>query len=103
RLECVQPTPLRRRESISRAGKLLPRTWPAMSQVPTKTSSSRSITNLSHEMGEVEVQSTEREGDRVCTLRSTAVCRPDHPHPRRKGASTSPARSAGEVIRYAAC
>ena len=43
RLECVQPTPLRRRASISRAGKPLPRTWPAMSQVPTKTSSSRSM------------------------------------------------------------
>ena len=43
RLECVQPMPLRRRDSISRAGKPLPRTWPAMSQVPTKTSSSRSM------------------------------------------------------------
>ena len=46
RLECVHPIPLRRRASISRAGNPLPRTWPAMSQVATKTSPSRSMASL---------------------------------------------------------
>ena len=40
-LLCVQPTPLPSREGSSLAGKPLPRTWPEMSQVATKTSSSR--------------------------------------------------------------
>src|SRR6185437_3300955 len=43
RLLCVQPTPLVSRDGNSRAGNPLPRTWPAMSQVATKISSSRSI------------------------------------------------------------
>src|SRR5207245_269747 len=37
----VRPTPLRSRLSRSAAGKPLPRTSPARSQVPTKTSGSR--------------------------------------------------------------
>ncbi len=40
--------------------------------------------------GEVETRSGEGEGDRVGTLHPYASGRPDHPHPRRKGASTSP-------------
>ena len=59
--------------------------------------------------GEVETRSDEGEGDRVGTRHDRIgtrlggepgyegrACRPDHPHPRRKGASTSPAL-AGEV------
>jgi len=40
------------------------------------------------------VRSTEGEGDRVGTPLLFAPCRPDypHPHPRRKGASTSPVK-----------
>jgi hypothetical protein len=45
-------------------------------------------------MGEVKTRSGEGEGDRVGTLHSSrrqnAARRPDHPHPRRKGASTAP-------------
>ena len=39
------------------------------------------------------VRSTEGEGDRVGRLDKNAACRPDRPHPQRKGASTSPART----------
>ncbi len=39
-LEAVSPTPFRSRLSSSAAGKPLPRTRPAKSQMPTKTSSS---------------------------------------------------------------
>jgi hypothetical protein len=41
KLEWVQPIPFLCLASISLAGNPLPRTWPAMSQVPTKISSSR--------------------------------------------------------------
>ena len=47
--------------------------------------------NLARAAGEVEAQSAEGEGDRVGILQKNAACRPDHPHPRRSRASTSPA------------
>ena len=53
--------------------------------------------NLARGVGEVGARSVAGEGDRVGTQQEIAVYRPDHPHPRRLRASTSPARSAGEV------
>ena len=41
--------------------------------------------NLAREAAEVEVRSTEGEGDRVGTLRKKAAYRPDHPHPPLRG------------------
>jgi len=50
---------------------------------------------LSREADQREVRSTEGEGDREG--RQPSTYRPDHPHPRRWRALTSPAHSAGEV------
>jgi len=64
------------------------------------------VQNLSRYAGEachraldpvVEARSDEGEGDRVGTQQSTAVCRPDHPHPRRSRAIDL-SRIAGEVF-----
>jgi UDP-N-acetylglucosamine--N-acetylmuramyl-(pentapeptide) pyrophosphoryl-undecaprenol N-acetylglucosamine transferase len=55
--------------------------------------------------GEVAVQSTEGEGDRVAPLFEDAACRPDHPHPALRAASirfAAQPREAGDVIVIAA-
>jgi hypothetical protein len=48
------------------------------------------LTSPALRAGEVEMRGIEGEGDRVGTVLLTAACRPDHPHPTRLGAPTSP-------------
>ena len=52
------------------------------------------IIDLAHEVGEVEARSAEGAGDRVGTQPASPACPPDHPHPRRSRASTSPTTGA---------
>jgi len=64
----------------------------------------REAINLAREAGEVEVRSTEGEGDRVGTLPKKAAYRPDHPHLPLRGALVrfaAQARLAGKVNDFA--
>src|ERR1700739_1338565 len=53
--------------------------------------------NLSRAAGEVEVQGTEGEGDRVATLPNVAACQSDHPRPERSGWFASRPNRAGPL------